>query len=264
MKMNAKKYLTMATLLAISLFPSISQAAKAPAGTEISACPVTITTSGMAKVTANLIAADTCITVSADDVTIDLDGNTITGPGTFGTYGVFDGSPGFSRKGIRVINGTIKNFYMGIRLDSTEQVVVEGMRLADNTSFGVITFNFATVRNNAVSGSQFGIQVTQGSLVTGNVLNSNSLGIVFSSASTVIGNSVIGTVIAQPLSSGWGLLASGGQGSTVMNNSSRENKFGLQVDCPTNVVGNTLTGNSAFNFFANGEGCNIDHNVGAP
>jgi hypothetical protein len=262
MKMNAKKCFTIcftiATLLAISLFPGVTQAAK------ISACPFTITTSGMNKVTANLIAAGTCITVSADDVTIDLDGNTITGPGTSGTYGVFDGSPGFSRKGIRVINGTIKNFDMGIRLDSTEQALVEGLRLADNTSFGVIAFDFATIRNNAVSGSQSGIQVGRGSMVTGNVLNSNSLGIVFSSASTVIGNSVIGAVIAQPLSSGWGLLAQGGQGSTVMNNSSRENKFGLQVDCPTNVVGNTLTGNSAFNFSASGTGCNVEHNVGAP
>lgn len=76
--------------------------------TPISSVPYTITQSGSYYLTQNLTSTDTGITVNANDVTIDLCGFTLTGPGnTSGSnYGISLGI----RRNVEIRNGTIKSF----------------------------------------------------------------------------------------------------------------------------------------------------------
>lgn len=68
--------------------------------------PLTISTSGSYYFTGDLTATDTGITVEANDVTIDLMGYQLIGPGSGTSHGVYmDG-----RRNVEVCNGTVRRF----------------------------------------------------------------------------------------------------------------------------------------------------------
>ena len=81
-------------------------------GTKITSLPYPITKSGFYYVGGNLSSAASGIIVSANDVTIDLGGFTLTGNGG-STYGVGIGG----QTNVEVRNGTVRGFQFGIWTD---------------------------------------------------------------------------------------------------------------------------------------------------
>jgi hypothetical protein len=115
--MIRKTALAVATLL---LFGIAATPPAAYANGTISSCPTAIpaTATGTWTVTTNLTAAVTvnCITVYASRVAIDLNGHSITGPGTGTGDGIIDSGSCMPscQQNIIIATGTIQGFNFGI------------------------------------------------------------------------------------------------------------------------------------------------------
>ena len=189
------------------------------ARTPISSIPYTINASGSYYLTQDVGPAgqDTDgILISADNVTLDLNGFSVIGPG------IDQGSSGDgidddgTRKSIVVRNGTVRDWRgYGITLGSATGGECSDLRVHNNGSDGLFAGTGFSVLNNAVfSNNAAGIRTNAGCMVSGNTCYDNgSYGITASSGSTVTGNACYDNA-------GSGLFASGG---TVTNNSCRSN-----------------------------------------
>jgi hypothetical protein len=201
----------------------------------------TISEPGSYELANNLTAARDCLVITADFVTIDLAGFTISGTQTQLCGGTAIAA-GENTRGITVRNGSISGFGTGVDL-AGEGSVVEGLRLSGNSSKASVIGIAAKgiVRGNIVE--QFacvlesGIGISATGIVTDNYVNHNQRGIGVGEGSTVIGN-------------------------TVTNNL----EGGLLVSCPSNVTNNTAVNNGQIslpggNLSLSGDGCNNTNNV---
>jgi hypothetical protein len=256
--------------------------------TPITSVPYTISQSGSYYLTKNLTAAGTAITVSADDVTIDLCGFTLTGPGSGSNYGIYMSS----RKNIEIRNGTIRSFgYDGIvdngsgynhrvigvqlisngrngillsgNIDLVKDCVVNGNGSSfAGTAYGIYVPPNSTVvgctvynNGNSAAGSAYGISALAGSKITGNTVyaNGNSAagnvyGIAASTSSTITGN----TVYANGLAGGgavYGIYAD--MGSTITGNTVGGNGSASDYGIYANT-GSTITGNTVYSNVGDG------------
>lgn len=190
--------------------------------------PVTISVPGSYRLSGNLNVPleSTGIEITADNVTLDLNGFLIAGSGN--GAGVNDIG---ERRGIAVRNGSVTNFTTGIDLGETDNAEITQVR-ATNCSF-------------------FGIVAGTGSNVTGNFASKNVVGIRVEFASTVSGNTIV-----ENGQLGMQLLAF----STVTGNTVVENGLvGMQVNCPANLINNTVLLNHQ-NIQEIGPGCTRANN----
>ncbi len=227
-------------------------------GTKITSLPCTITTSGLYYLGSNLTTSGNGITVDADDVTLDLMGFRLTGPGR-------DASPfsGISiadnRGNAEIRNGSLNGFYTGISGGSTchgirvigirVQATNSGIFLAGNGNLvmecSVINSNSKGIMASTSDASLFkgnlvaqtgdrGIWVGSGANVTGNVLTSNGGGIRANYGSLVTDNTVSGSLIE-------GILAF--EFSTVTRNTASNNGGpGIATDYYCTITNNTTDG----------------------
>jgi len=156
--------------LAVDGVREISQAAIEQSG----GFPYVINETGSYRLTSNLTVASTSANAIelADDViaTIDLNGFTISGPGSEGTTG--SGIFTAFAQNVTVIDGTITGFLHGV--NGAARWTVENVKAVENLQDGVIVFRGSTVRNVTASGNgRHGIS-TAGGLVTGCVLDANT------------------------------------------------------------------------------------------
>jgi hypothetical protein len=207
---------------------------------EIEKCQ-TIDKPGSYKLVNNLTLSaipGTCLLITADFVTIDLAGFTITGPGIASPFGpgsvaiMAPFSSSGSPAGIAVRNGSISNFNVGVSLGDGS--IVEGLRVSRCGQLGIGAAGI--VRGNTVDGCDAGPSMGDGIDATG----------------TVTGNTVTRTRLA-----GLGI----GQGSTVIGNTSVNQtsegpSFGMIVGCPSNVTDNTTNSTQV-----QGDGCLTTNNV---
>jgi len=154
--------------------------------------PATLSRPGRYKLTGNLVvpAGQTGIVVTQHDVTIDLDGFTISsnppGQASFGIHAA-------SVTGLSVANGTITGFSApGVYNVGGRFAVVEDMRLVSN-QFGFEGGSDARIRTSTIASGFIGIVCT-GCLVERNVITGNTRdGIsVFDQAGLVLGNVIVG------------------------------------------------------------------------
>ncbi len=88
--------------------------------------------------------------IAADNVAIDLKGNTISGDGN--GSGITD--DGLDRDYAVISNGTIRNFDTGINLHSSGSAIISNINASNNTSEGIFieeccnTLNSVTTNNN--------------------------------------------------------------------------------------------------------------------
>jgi len=199
--------------------------------TKINNCQ-TISNPGSYVLTDNLSANADCLVITADFVTINLAGFTISGGGA--GFGIA-ASPGSGQRlrGIAVRNGSITNFFFGVDLASADGSIVEGLRLSGNSE-GIAAVN-AIVKGNTVTGFDFFGISASASVITGN--------------NASFSNNVSG---ADGFVSGGGTVI----GNTAMNNGNA----GFRVFCPVNLTDNTAVGNHP-NLVLNGNGCNNTNNV---
>jgi hypothetical protein len=179
----------------------------------------------------------TCLSITADFVTIDLSGFTITGPNQVPgpiILGTAIRDLGDNSVGITVRNGSIRGFAAGVNLRGSGSLV-EGLRVSLGNGGGIIANGI--VRGNTVLFSGLGFSPLRvGILATG----------------TITGNHASGTP---------GTAIQAGQGSTVIGNTAPgPGAVGISVDCPSNVTDNTAVGSST-NLVLNGQGCNNTNNV---
>jgi len=131
--------------------------------------PYDISASGSYRLTGNLTVSSTtadAIDVSANNVSIDLNGFSITGPGTPSGNGI----EGLVAN-LTVENGTVTGLGSGTGIATDVNGIVRNMRAIFN---GV------------------GIQAANGSLISGNTINSNTTGIYCTSQCGFVGNALVG------------------------------------------------------------------------
>jgi Right handed beta helix region len=195
--------------------------------------PVTISRPGTYRLTSNLVVDDPTqdailineVTLGVNgEVTLDLNGFTITGPGTGAGIGIH-GAPigGFpSTSDVVVSNGYVTNFGShGIQLDS-------GIRIEGVHSFG--------------NGGE-GIHVSNGNIILNNTVNNNGgNGIHIGNASTVIGN-VVAVNGKQGIKEGYN--GDPATGSLIKDNMITRNVgVGLDLAADSGYADNVLTSNN--------------------
>jgi hypothetical protein len=227
--------------------------------------PVTISQPGSYRLTSNLVVPDavtTAVQITADDVNLDLNGFTISGPNvctpnpTRCTYsgsgiGVMavgpQGVP--SPSNVRVINGVVRGMGgHGIRMMG-DGTVVERVHSVSNGGPGIVVGEGSVidsvaklnqagaaivgliVRGCVSANNVFGIFVRPGGVASGNVANANGAGGISVNNATATGN-------------------------TALNNGG----YGIDATCPSAVIGNTAFGNATVNIRTTGA-CTLADNA---
>ena len=134
--MVSKTVLRWLTVVALVVFSSglmVPDASAQP--TQITSCPTTITAAGSFIVKSNLSSTGDCIIVHHSNVSIDMNGKTLTGNGTGG--GITDG--GVFVQSIAISNGKIKNFNEGIDFSgsNSDLITLERINALSNTDDGI-------------------------------------------------------------------------------------------------------------------------------
>ncbi len=164
--------------------------------------PVTLSRSGSYILTSNLILTSdliignntTGIFVRADNVTIDLNGFAIIGPGFPGIGRGVEAEFVFNRitfSNTTVVNGTIEGVGdTGVRLADSARV--ENVRVTGAGLAGIDVSSGSTVTGNTVvDNGDFGISAGSGSMVTGNTASGNGQQGLLLGSSSGYGNNVL-------------------------------------------------------------------------
>lgn len=104
----------------------------------------------------------TAIEIAADDVTLDLEGHSILGPGGLGGVGI-----AIRGDNVRVLNGHIQNVGIGVLVENSTNVVIENLKI-DGLDLG-----------GTPPAVEIGIMLveTRGARVSGNVITDTFLGV---------------------------------------------------------------------------------------
>jgi parallel beta-helix repeat protein len=163
--------------------------------------PYKITEPGSYRLSGNLEvkAADTtAINIDASNVTIDLNGFSITGPGSsVGLYGIADLG---ADTAVAVRNGTIAGFSYGLQLagagglkDAVTGAIIENITVYNN-GVGISSGHSSLLRDNVATGNTSdGIRTRSYSTIAGNtVTNNGDVGIATNCPSNLVGNIAVG------------------------------------------------------------------------
>jgi hypothetical protein len=195
-----------------------------------------------------------CLIIESSNITIDMNGFSIQGSG--GGTGILATTP---VEGIKIRNGFVRNFAIGISLGGTGNVV-EDVHVDNNADTGMFLGASSLVDHVVAQGNQkYGVVMTTAATVKNSTFRANgnnpeSRGLSVGAGSTVTGNTVWASI-------GTGLFAS--LGSTVIGNTVFDSNpgFGATVICPSNVQDNTVTGNTGGDLCLSGIGCKDVDNV---
>jgi parallel beta-helix repeat protein len=218
--------------------------------TVITACQ-TISQSGSYVLANDIIngAADACLTINTDNVTINLAGFSVAGR-NFAILAL-GSTPQVPLHGITVRNGYVSSRNgSAVTLIDAVGSIVEGVHASSFEGGGIEAGGI--IRGNVVSaieGFSPGTGIAAGGIVTDNFVSGFGVGI--SAGGTVRGNVAINNSVGIEV----------GAGSTVIGNSATGNtKAGIQADCPSNLTDNTAVNNGT-NLVLNGQGCHNEDNV---
>jgi parallel beta-helix repeat protein len=203
--------------------------------------------SGSYYLTGDRHCSSTGIQVDANDVTIDLMGYSLIGPGSGVVYGIYMNG----RTNVEIRNGTIRDFgSMGIWESSEpngKEHRVINVRLISNLH-GIWLQSYGNlVKDCSVYDNQYlGIFVDAGTTVIGNTVHKNgSAGIVASEGCTVQGNTSY---------ENGGIGIAGTDGTEIINNTvSRNTGDGIEVSNGCTVTGN----NTSYSGYSGGDGAGI-------
>jgi hypothetical protein len=241
--------------------------------------PYVITQPGSYRLTGNLsvTGASDAIDVNANNVTIDLNGFSITGPSSSGS-----GIIGGSATGTTVENGTVTGFHfgvatgdngivrnvhadsnglagpnLGIGIGTGNNALIEGCTANNNGGDGI-----TTGENSRVSGSTtnsngvFGIQTGNNSVIEGCTASSNSTRLPQNSGGISAGNnSVIEGCTLNSNVAGVAIQINGSADLILRNTISGNPNGGITVPDSTTGIGENV-------FNGNGSGLSADFNGG--
>jgi len=242
----------------------------------ISSVPYKISSSGFYYLTGDLTAAETAITVEANDVTIDLRGQQLIGPDSGGNYGIYMNACG----NVEVRNGTVRNFgFYGIceassrsgkghRLISVQAMsnggkgvflkgsghLVKDCTAAKNGGDGIdVEYGSTLTGNTAYENQGAGIMARGSCTVSGNTTDDNqSNGIYTDSSCTVSGNTA-------SRNQGSGIYT--GWGCTVTSNTTDDNQSnGIYTNSNSTITENAVNDNQHTGIYTE-SGCTVSTNT---
>ena len=251
----------LAIALAALCFALGSTGADAAGIVNIATCQTLTTPNTVYRLTEDLTACDECLIVTADRITIDLQGRSIIG--TCDGSGV--GIAGQDVALTTVRNGLISGFGVGIDLLFSRRSQVLNVHAVDNLLAGIFVGTQSLVKSSSASGSLlFGILADERSqiqdsdasfnflvgiaagdrcLVTRNTANGNEGGGIATGGSCTVSFNVASG------NGGIGILAGGislldGSNDLVTRNIANDNgDIGISVQCPGTVTFNQASGN---------------------
>lgn len=243
--------------------PSMKTLDQVEPRTPISSLPYTITNSGSYYVTANLTSTNHGVIITANDVTLDLMGFTLSGDGDTLEHGVYlAGATNSTIQNVVVHNGVVRNFWDGIHAEHTMDSRFEHLIIASNGSYGVKFSAFfgkgngntiaeCTISGNGSDGiflSGYGAECN-GNTITGCTISGNgSRGFLINgNYGRCNGNTIVDCSISGNLS--WGMQLTGDpghcEGNTIADCMIRENgERGITLYYVTGsrIEGNHITG----------------------
>lgn len=202
----------------------------------LGAVPQTIPWPATIKLAGSLtgVAANNGITITSDDVTVDLDGHSLIGlPASLDGI-VVSGS----RTNIVVRNGTIRKWGSdGVQAATSYNSTFTDLRVANNGANGLQGGNGAVIKCVTARGNRsIGITTSVGCTITDSASSENTLdGIVANTGSTVNGSSAYnnGRIGISALT-----------GSTIVNCTAYSNTNGISASSGSTVTGCTATSNA--------------------
>jgi hypothetical protein len=239
------KTLLLRLLLAGICFGSISASMAQDPRTPISSLPFNITMQGSYYLTANLTANGNGhgITISADNVTLDLNGFALIGGGSGQVAGI---NIPDAHKNIQIRNGTVRGWTNGgVNAANATNSVIERLRLSNNSAnnaflnVAALSIGFgSSVKECSVTQSPncHGIATGNASLISGCVVSANTSGAGIRAGD----DCYVITNISD--SNGTGITM--GSGNRVESNNCTFNS-GAGVLVPSGATNNVLVRNSA-------------------
>ena len=202
---------------------------------------------GPYKLVNNLNAAGDCLVITAEGVTVDLGGFTLTGDRA-GTAIRGPKVPKGTIPRVRTLvrNGDISNFAQATDLSGT----VESVRVTANRA-GIFVAVGTVIGNIVQFNASVGIEIADG-IVAGNLIVANGIGISVREAAVITGNEVSGNKI--------GIDASGRGSALTGNVVDGNSEIGLSIRCPSNLTNNTAVGNGK-NLVLRGTTCRMSDNL---
>ena len=248
----------------------------------ITSIPYTISTSGSYYLTKSLSSSSGGITVSTNNVTIDLCGFEIYGPGSSATYNGINTS---GKTNVVICNGTIRDCYTAVNETNTASkgLLIKNIRVFNSKFVGIRVTNSATINGCTVATSgNTGILTGTNCVIEDNIVYGNTAagvsGIYDGNDCIIRHNNVYGNtygircvsrcLISENLVTsnigGYGLLA--GEYCTIRDNTVTQNAWGIQVGKYCTLTNNNASNNSGTGIqlgdygFATGNTCS--KNVG--
>jgi len=215
--------------------------------------PYQITQPGSYRLSSDLVVSGStnAINITTSNVTLDLNGFTITGPGAYsGVYGISDN--GTSPVAIAIRNGSLSGWTFAVNLSTCNYCSVQQLSVHGGGS-GIYAGTGALISGNILTGGNGGTAISTGpdALITADTVSGFATGIQAGANSTVSGNASAGN------SYGIYVVAN----STVSGNTTANNLvYGIEATCPLNLVGNTALANTMANIYQNGSGCTLFNN----
>ena len=226
--------------------PSMKTLAQVEPRLPISSVPFTITNSGSYYAATNLTPAanQNGIIIAADNVTVDLEGFTLSGGGGGSGEGI---SLSGARANLVIRNGTVRNWPgSGINLTTagSSQVLLQSLKVISNVFSGCALLSSARVIDClALGNGSKGFSVTSGCLVEHCRAAGNGLDGIFAGDNCrIMNNECVSNGKAGGYNGGVHLL---GTNNIVQENVCTDNVRGLAVDGPGNVIAaNVIKGNT--------------------
>ena len=228
---------------------------------------MTISQSGSYRLSENLTVPDvdtTAIQITADFVTLDLNGFSIIGPVVCTSRPTTCPSPGkgigvqtggdqaLGPRGVKVLNGSVRGMgLIGIRMTGDGSYVERVT--ADSNAGGGMSVAGAVIASAATQNGSFGII---GATVRDcTALQNVGDGILLDSGGVAAGN-------VSSFNGGYGVAVPFGTatGNTLFLNQS----FGISAFCPSSIVGNTIVASEAATIETNRPGCVLANNATRP
>ncbi len=215
----------------------------------ISELPYTISQPGMYRLSGDLSLSTTNtngITIDADNVTLDLNGHALIGPGKAAGStgdGIYVDGPQYN---IAIRNGTVRDWRLsGINASFAANSQFEALRCYNNGNYGISTLVSCTVRGNTCcDNGGWGIFAANGSTVSGNTCYENGArGITTGSGCAIAGNVCYDNTTD-------GIYASGG--STVSGNTCSNNGGDGILGSASTISGNTCNSNDDDGIYGGG------------
>jgi hypothetical protein len=225
--------------------------------------PVTISVAGSYRLSGNLTVPDAntaAINLTADNVTIDLNGFSIVGPTacsgfptTCSPTGTGSGITGGSLRNISILNGYIRGMGgRGVFLQGAGHLIKEIFAFS-NGSDGISAFGIV---RSCIANSNGGSGISTLGVAIDNVAIANGReGIEFTGQSGVGANNLASANKGNGLS---------GQATLTGNFALGNGQIGISAVCASSVVSNTAVNNVGGDIFTAGSGCSRANNAPAP